>query len=49
MAKNPWLTHLQKYYAANKSKMSYRQAMKAAKATYKKVESKKKNGKKSKK
>ena len=33
---NPWLTHLKAFYAKNKSKMSYAQAMKAAKATYKK-------------
>lgn len=32
---NPWLTHLKAFYAKNKSKMSYSQAMKAAKATYK--------------
>ena len=35
MAGNPWLIHLRKFYAANKGKMSYSQAMKAAKATYK--------------
>ena len=33
---NPWLIHLKAFYAKNKSKMSYAQAMKAAKATYKK-------------
>ena len=33
---NPWLIHLKAFYAKNKSKMSYRQAMKAAKSTYKK-------------
>ena len=31
---NPWLTHLKSFYAKNKGKMSYAQAMKAAKATY---------------
>ena len=36
MAGNPWLTHLKAFYAKNKSRMSYSQAMKAAKATYKK-------------
>ena len=36
MAGNPWLSHLKAFYAKNKSKMSYSQAMKAAKATYKK-------------
>ena len=34
---NAWLTHLKKFYAANKTKMSYSQAMKAAKASYKPV------------
>ena len=33
---NPWLVHLKAFYAKNKSKMSYSQAMKAAKATYSK-------------
>ena len=33
---NPWLAHLKKFYAANKTKMSYKQAMKEAKKTYKK-------------
>ena len=33
---NAWLTHLKAFYAKNKDKMSYSQAMKAAKATYKK-------------
>ena len=33
---NPWLIHLKAFYAKNKSRMSYSQAMKAAKATYKK-------------
>ena len=32
---NAWLTHLKKFYAANKDKMSYSQAMKAAKSSYK--------------
>ena len=32
---NPWLAHLAKFYKANKSKMSYTQAMKAARASYK--------------
>jgi hypothetical protein len=31
---NPWITHLKAFYAKNKGKMSYAQAMKAAKATY---------------
>ena len=35
---NAWLIHLKKFYAANKGKMSYSQAMKAAKSTYKKTE-----------
>ena len=36
---NSWLTHLKKFYAANKSKgVSYSQAMKLAKKTYKKPE-----------
>ena len=34
---NPWLVHLKQFWAKNKSKMSYKAAMKAAKATYKKV------------
>ena len=33
---NPWLTHVKAFYAKNKGKMSYSQALKAAKATYKK-------------
>ena len=50
---NRWLIHLKKFYAANKSKMSYAQAMKAAKATYKKgataeAPKKKKRGRKKK-
>lgn len=32
---NAWLTHLKDFYAKNKSKMSYKQAMKEAKKTYK--------------
>ncbi len=31
---NTWLIHLSKFYAANKDKMSYADAMKAARATY---------------
>ena len=38
---NAWLVHLKKFYAANKSKMSYSQAMKAAKSTYTKKKSQK--------
>ena len=39
MAGNPWLIHLKKVYAANKSKgVSYSQAMKLAKASYKKTD-----------
>jgi hypothetical protein len=34
MPGNPWLSHLRAFYSKNKSKMSYRQAMKAAKASY---------------
>jgi hypothetical protein len=34
---NPWLVHLKSFWAKNKSKMNYRQAMVAAKKTYKKV------------
>lgn len=33
---NPWLKHLKAFYAKNKSKMSYKEAMKEAKKTYKK-------------
>ena len=36
-SKNPWILHLKAFYAKNKSKMSYSQAMKEAKKTYKKV------------
>ena len=32
---NPWLAHLAKFYKANKAKMSYTQAMKAARPSYK--------------
>ena len=32
---NPWLSHLKAFYAKNKSKMSYKQAMKEAQKTYK--------------
>ena len=32
---NAWISHLQAYYAKNKSKMSYAEAMKAARASYK--------------
>lgn len=32
---NPWLSHLKAFYAKNKGKMSYKQAMKEAKKTYK--------------
>ena len=45
---NPWLSHLKAFYAKNKSKMSYSQAMKAAKATYKKVGKPSKAGRKKK-
>ena len=31
-----WMVHLQKFYAENKGKMSYKEAMKEAKKTYKK-------------
>ena len=37
------MAHLKAYYAKNKGKMSYAQAMKAAKKTYKKVSKKKKS------
>ena len=33
---NPWLEHLKKFYHDHKDKMSYKQAMKEAKKTYKK-------------
>ena len=31
---NPWLVHLKAFYAQNKSKMSYKEAMVEAKKTY---------------
>ena len=34
MAGNPWLNHLKSFWSKNKGKMSYRQAMVAAKKTY---------------
>jgi len=34
---NPWLSHLKAFYSKNRSKMSYREAMSAAKKTYKKT------------
>ena len=34
MAGNPWLSHLKSFWSKNKRKMSYRQAMVAAKKTY---------------
>ena len=33
---NAWMTHLKSFWAKNKGKMSYKQAMVAAKKTYKK-------------
>ena len=33
---NKWISHLKAFYAKNKSKMSYAQAMKAARPSYKK-------------
>jgi hypothetical protein len=36
MAGNPWLSHLKSFWSKNKGKMSYKQAMVAAKKTYKK-------------
>ena len=33
---NPWLKHLKSFYAKHKNKMSYKEAMKEAKKTYKK-------------
>lgn len=33
---NPWIVYLGKFYKANKSKMSYKQAMKVARESYKK-------------
>lgn len=38
MAKsNPWISHLRAFWSKNKGKMSYKQAMVAAKKTYTKV------------
>ena len=34
MAGNPWLAHLKAFWSKNKGKMSYKQAMVAAKKTY---------------
>jgi len=34
---NPWIKHLKAFYAKNKDNMSYKEAMKKAKATYKKI------------
>ena len=34
MAGNPWLQHLKSFWSKNKGKMSYRQAMVAAKKNY---------------
>jgi hypothetical protein len=49
---NPWISHLKAFYAKNKSKMSYAQAMKSARASYKPKASaaapKKKRGRKKK-
>ena len=43
---NAWMAHLKQFYAKNKGKMSYKQAMVAAKKTYKKpAASKKKKSK----
>jgi hypothetical protein len=33
---NSWISHLKQFYQKNKSKMSYRQAMSAARPSYKK-------------
>ena len=38
---NPWLVHLKSFWAKNKGKMSYRQAMVSAKKSYSKVKKKK--------
>jgi hypothetical protein len=43
---NPWLTHLKSFWSKNKGKMTYKQAMVAAKKTYKKVAGGKKKKKK---
>jgi len=47
---NAWISHLKAFYAKNKSKMSYAQAMKAARPSYKKAPAapKKKRGRKKK-
>ena len=37
---NPWLIHLKQFWSKNKGKMSYKAAMKAARATYKKKKKK---------
>ena len=34
---NPWLSHLKAFYAKHKGKMSYKQAMKEAKKSYKPI------------
>jgi hypothetical protein len=34
---NPWLIHLKAFYAKNKGNMSYKEAMKKAKASYTKI------------
>ena len=47
--KNPWLLHLQAFWKKNKGKMSYKAAMSAAKATYKKKGAATKKGKSKKK
>jgi len=39
MAKNAWLDHLKSFWASNKGKMSYKQAMVAAKKTYRRADS----------
>ena len=35
MSGNPWLAHIKSFWAKNKGKMSYKQAMVSAKKTYK--------------
>ena len=37
---NPWMAHLRAFWAKNKGKMSYSEAMKAAKKTYTKKKAK---------
>ena len=48
---NPWLAHLKAFWQKNKGKMSYKQAMVAAKSSYKRSavgdKQKKKGGEKS--